>query len=106
MYKEKVQKLLDAIKNQPNNDKIPLYLKFVEDNLKNLPNYVNAVVMMQFQTMIAHVKYEDNIKEFQDIVSNLDRRRRLEHLALVASINGLNRLSGMVNTEPLFYQNY
>ena len=105
MFKEKVQRLLEAVKNQSNEETKKVQLNFIEDSLKSLPEYVNAVVMMQFQTMVAHTRYDDNVEEFQNVVQNLDRQRRTYHLSLVGSINGLNRLSKIMNIEPFFTKN-
>lgn len=95
MYKERIAKLMEAVKNEPDD------MEFIEDRMKTFTDYVSHVTWME--TRIQRLTIEGvRGDEWRDAVQSLDSSRRSKHEVAMGSINQLNRLSKIMGLEPFY----
>lgn len=95
MYKEKIVKLMEAVKDEPDD------LEFVESRMNTFTDYVSHVTWME--TRIQRLNIEGvRGEEWRNTVEKLDSNRRSKHEVAMDAINQLNRLSKVVGLEPFY----
>lgn len=95
MYKERIAKLMETVKNEPND------LEFIESRMNTFTEYVSHVTWME--TRIQRLNIEGvRGEEWRDAVEKLDSSRRSKHEVAMDAINQLNRLSKAVGLEPFY----
>lgn len=95
MYKERIAKLMNAVKNDPDD------LEFVESRINTFTDYVGHVVWMEArgQRLRAEGYLPD---DYQQQMMTLDRQRKSKHEVAMDAINQLNRLSLAMNLDPFY----
>lgn len=99
MYKERIQKLVDAIKI----DSGEFYqddLKTIEEVIDGCGDYVQSVVQMESAIQVARFRMEPD--QYVKYIENLDKSRRANHNACIANIKMLNRLCTMYRCDKIF----
>lgn len=95
MYKERIAKLMEAVKSEPDD------LEFVESRMNAFTEYVGHVAWME--TRIQRLNIEGiRGQEYRDAVQQLDQHRRSKHEVAMGAINQLNRLSKAMGLEPFY----
>lgn len=95
MYKERIAKLMEAVKDEPDD------LEFVESRMTAFTDYVSHVAWME--TRIQRLSIEGiRGQEYRDQIQSLDSHRRSKHEVAMGAINQLNRLSNAVGLEPFY----
>lgn len=95
MYKERIAKLMETVKNEPDD------LEFIESRMNTFTEYVSHVTWME--TRIQRLNIEGvRGEEWRDAVEKLDSSRHSKHEVAMDAINQLNRLSKAVGLEPFY----
>lgn len=94
MYREIYLKLIESLKDDD------FFLQFIEDGVKKLVKYVDAIESMELRIPILRFRLET--EEFQQAVMTLDADRRMKHNVAIDTCNQLNRLCAANGIEKLF----
>ena len=78
-------------------------LEFLRKNVNNCLDYVHTVDTAETRIKTARFRYE--AAEYQDIVMNLDRARRVMHEGAIASVAIINRTARIYGTPKIFIGN-
>lgn len=95
MYKQRIAKLMEAVRNDPDD------LEFVESRVNTFPEYVSHVAWMETRIQRLSIEGVDG-EEWRSQVENLDKLRRSKHEVAMDAINQLNRLSKIKGLEPFY----
>lgn len=95
MYKEKIAKLMEAVKDEPYD------LNFVETRMNAFTDYVSYVTYMETHMQRLNVEGIRG-QEYRDQIQSMDRHRRSKHEVAMGAINQLNRLSEAMKLEPFY----
>lgn len=74
-------------------------LKFVEERLQSIGNYISKVYMSEMQINIIMARYEG--QEQRDYIMKLDNDRRIAHNSAIDAVNQLNRAAELYHCEPI-----
>lgn len=95
MYKERVAKLMGAVKDDS------YMLDFIEDSMNKFTDYMGHVAWME--TRMQRLRIEEvKGQEYRDAVQAMDAQRRSKHNVAMDTINQLNRLSVSKGLEPFY----
>lgn len=95
MYKERIAKLMNAVKNDPDD------LEFVESRMNAFTEYVSHVAWMETRMQRLNIEGVRG-EEWRDQVQALDEHRRSKHEVAMSAINQLNRMCKAEGLEPFY----
>ena len=73
--------------------------ELIEDMITDAANYVKCVVIMEAQ---AHNFAGREGQDYRDTVTKADNTRHIQHNALIASVNVVNRICASHHIEPIY----
>jgi hypothetical protein len=92
------QNLAELIRLTSNDEK---QCNFIFDCLKSFEDYHQSIFKMETKQLI--FSYDNMEKdEYQDLVKGLDQSRTVNHNAVLASMNKLNRLAAKLGVRPIY----
>ncbi len=97
--KQRVTALIQAINASEN----PLKkddLQAVEDFIDDCGKYIDSVMAMEAALAVARYRMEP--EDYRAHIIELDRRRKMNHDALIVSVRVMNRLARLYECEPIY----
>lgn len=92
--------MIDAINRAGNNTYGPSDLQAVEDLIADCGRYVESVTAMEAAQAVARFRLEP--KDYQALIVQLDRNRKMAHDTVIADIRLVNRLCGVYSVPPVY----
>ena len=86
-----LMKLVDAIKDDSE------CLDMIYKCVKSFEDYHSAIFEMELK-----LKIFTGMDDYRETASALDRSRTVNHNAVLANVNILNRMAGKLNIEPIY----
>ncbi|MGI9951420.1 DUF3232 domain-containing protein [Moorellaceae bacterium AZ2] len=97
--KERISALIQAI-NMSGTPHKKDDLQSVEDFIEDCGKYIDSVMAMEAALAVARYRMEP--EDYREHIIELDRRRKLNHDALIASVRLVNRLAKLYGCEPVY----
>lgn len=98
MYKERISKLMNAVKDTEYGDED---LEFIESRMNTFTDYVGHVAQMEIIMQRLRIQGVDG-QEWRDKAQDLDATRRIRHDCAMDAINQLNRMCKANGVEPFY----
>lgn len=93
-------KLAKLIQENPTQEEMEEDKKFLENKLMSIPTYFSAVI--SHEIVISVSRFTLDPERYRERCEMMDSRRRLAHEVMTMSINQINRLCKIYDTESIF----